>query len=153
MSWAFQARTAAGTSSLPFTRYSLMQEKNAVDATLAVASRETRDVNGKPFLSFPRQSTVFYRVFVHDDDDDDPNMSPPGQNKRVDSNHSVWLESVGEVRDGNDKVMARSVVRALVMTGQVTALSTLCPQANCTSSKEGSTETETPSDMTQVDNL
>ncbi len=57
-----------------------------------------------------------YRVFVHDNNDE------PGSgldDLQRDSDRAVWLVSVGEVTGGSGEVLARSVVRALVVAGHV----------------------------------
>lgn len=105
---------------IPSTSYNLLPTVGgAVDASYSVARRELRDANNKPFVSFPQQANVSYRVFVHDNNDE------PGSGAddlEQDLDRAVWLVSVGEVTDGSNQVLARSVVRALVVGGHIPAL-------------------------------
>jgi hypothetical protein len=108
----FPANGSSWYEVVPLTRYSLLPGSGlAVDPGVAAANQELRDPNGRPFLSFPEQSTLFYRVFLHDDEDDDQ--------RGDDTNGAVWLVSMGEVQGGNGEVLARSVVRVLVAAGVV----------------------------------
>jgi hypothetical protein len=103
---------------LPLSRYSLLSGTGqALDSSFATPLREMRDPNGNPYVSFPEQSTVFYRVFMHDDDDDKDDPSNPNDGRRDDTNKSVWLVSMGEVQGKDGVVLARSVVRVLVSAG------------------------------------
>jgi type II secretory pathway pseudopilin PulG len=101
---------------IPATPFTLLPGK-AVDPNKTDPSKELRDKTGRPFRSFPEQSRVSYRVFVHDDEDE--NGSAP--DARHDLNHAVWVVSVGEVKGAGDVVLARSVVRALVFSDMVAA--------------------------------
>ena len=78
--------------------------KMALDPTVLAARRELRDINNKPFVSFPEQGNVTYRVYVHDDDSSTQN----------DADNTVWVVAMGEVAGKDGVVLARSVVRALV---------------------------------------
>lgn len=98
---------------IPSTHYSLAAGTGkAVDPNVTTPSWELRDSAGKAFLSFPEQSSVTYRVFAHDDDDE-----PGVTNRLADINGAVWLVSVGEVQAKDGTVLARSVVRVLVTAG------------------------------------
>ncbi|WP_257457013.1 hypothetical protein [Archangium lipolyticum] len=103
---------------IPQSRYSLLAGAGqAVDPNVATPMREMRDPNGRTYISFPEQSTVFYRVFMHDDDDDKDEPGNPNDGRRDDTNSSVWLVSMGEVQGKGGVVLARSVVRVLVSAG------------------------------------
>ncbi|MFY0576821.1 hypothetical protein ACN28S_23025 [Cystobacter fuscus] len=84
---------------IPNTPYTLLPgvggASGAVDPTFSKAGEELRDVNNKPYLSFPEQRNVTYRVFVHDDEDEGAFVA---NDPRIDNNHAVWVVSVGEVR-------------------------------------------------------
>jgi hypothetical protein len=114
----FPGNGASWYEVIPLSRYSLLSGTGqALDANVTTPLRELRDLNGKPYLSFPEQSTVFYRVFMHDDDDDKDEPSNPNDGRRDDTNKSVWLVSMGEVQGKDGVVLARSVVRVLVSAG------------------------------------
>ncbi|NPC68609.1 hypothetical protein HPP05_02465 [Corallococcus exiguus] len=73
---------------------------------------------------YPEQTRVRYRVFVHNDKDG----AVPG----ADSNHQVWLVSVGEVLSPNGRP-TRAVVQTLVVHSQPTTEFTAgCPARGCT---------------------
>lgn len=94
---------------IPDTRYSLLPARGALAASVTTPQQELRDINGRPYISYPEQASVFYRVFVYNDDD--------GGSPTADKNQSLWMVSVGEVRGGSGEVLTRSVVRALVYAG------------------------------------
>ncbi|OJH41703.1 hypothetical protein BON30_00175 [Cystobacter ferrugineus] len=107
---------------IPNTPYTLLPGTNqAVDPNYSVAGKELRAINNKPYLSYPEQRNVTYRVFVHDDEDEGAFVA---NDPRIDNNHAVWVVSVGEVRGTGEVVLARSVVRALVFADPVS------PQTN-----------------------
>ncbi|WNG26913.1 hypothetical protein F0U62_25000 [Cystobacter fuscus] len=114
---------------IPNTPYTLLPgtggTNGAVDPTFSKAGEELRDVNNKPYLSFPEQRNVTYRVFVHDDEDEGAFVA---NDPRIDNNHAVWVVSVGEVRGTGEVVLARSVVRALVFADPVSLNSDPCPK-------------------------
>lgn len=84
---------------------------------------EWLDASGQPFLSFPEQTGVRYRVFLRDDQDD--------ADQTNDINGRVWLISVGEV-DMPDGRPVRAVVQALISNGNTIAAQSIgCVGANC----------------------
>ena len=90
---------------MPSTGYTLAAgSRKALDPTVATAKLELRDINNKPFVSFPEQDNVTYRVFVHDDDSAPDNAT----------DNTLWVVAMGEVTRKDGVVLARSVVRALV---------------------------------------
>jgi hypothetical protein len=107
---------------IPNTPYTLLPG-TAVDPKVSIAGKEMRDVNNRPYLSFPEQRNVTYRVFVHDDEDEGAFVP---NDPRIDNNHAVWVVSVGEVRGTGEVVLARSVVRALVFADPVAPLNNGC---------------------------
>lgn len=78
---------------------------NAVDTSVTTGDRETVDVDGQPFVDYPDQSNVSYRVFLRDDHDDNDQTS--------DVNRQVWLIAVGQVQVPGSRPV-RAVVQALV---------------------------------------
>ncbi|MET0404145.1 MAG: hypothetical protein ABW123_17165 [Cystobacter sp.] len=100
---------------IPTTPFTLLAGK-AVDPGRSDAAQELRDKTGRAFRSFPEQSRVNYRVFMHDDDDESPAEVP---NRRRDNNGAMWVVSMGEVTGEGGVVLARSVVRALVFADMV----------------------------------
>ncbi|WP_095987740.1 hypothetical protein [Cystobacter fuscus] len=109
---------------IPNTPYTLLPGAGqAVDPNVSTAAKETRAINNKPYLSFPEQRNVTYRVFVHDDEDEGAFVV---NDPRIDNNHAVWVVSVGEVRGTGEVVLARSVVRALVFADPVAPINNGC---------------------------
>jgi Tfp pilus assembly protein PilX len=109
---------------IPNTPYTLLPGVGqAVDPNVSTATLELRAINSKPFLSYPEQRNVTYRVFVHDDEDEGAFVT---NDPRIDNNHAVWVVSVGEVRGTGEVVLARSVVRALVFADPVSPLTNPC---------------------------
>lgn len=133
---------------IPSTRYSLLPTTGgALDATYGVARREMRDANNKPFVSFPQQAQVAYRVFVHDNNDE---AGSGADDLQQDVDRAVWLVSVGEVTGGSGEVLARSVVRALVVGGHVPALGdAYSGQKGGSSDKAGDPLEQTPPDASK----
>ncbi|GMU04644.1 hypothetical protein [Corallococcus caeni] len=82
------------------------------------------DTPNQPYTSdYPEQTRVRYRVFVHNDKD--------GAAAGTDSNHQVWLVSVGEVLSPNGRP-TRAVVQTLVVHSQPTTEFTAgCPARGC----------------------
>ncbi|MFY2556271.1 hypothetical protein ACN469_01400 [Corallococcus terminator] len=92
-------------------------------APAAMPAAEKANGTGDPYVDYPEQNNVRYRVFVRDDvDDNDPNS---------DGNGRVWVASVGEVlsRDGRP---TRAIVQALIINqvGAI-AISPGCPMGGC----------------------
>ena len=73
------------------------------------AGIELTSWDGSAYRSYPEASRVAYRVFLRDDDDGDGDPT-------VDTNGTVWLVAVGQVRVGVG-VPVQAVVRALVRPG------------------------------------
>ncbi len=95
----------------------------AMDANVTAAGRELVAPNGQPFLSFPEQRAVRYRVFLRDDADD--------ANPAEDGNGQVWLVAVGEVTSAQGQA-TRAVVQALIDRGRPTNRRTIgCVGAHC----------------------
>lgn len=143
---------------LPYTPYTLLPAtggtSGAVDPTVSLAGKELRDINNKPYLSFPEQRNVSYRVFVHDDEDEGAFVT---NDPRIDNNHAVWVVSVGEVRGTGEVVLARSVVRALVFADPVSFNNDPCPKSQkiCgpVSSASSPRAPKTDIDLSQVTKL
>ncbi|MCP3163286.1 hypothetical protein [Myxococcus qinghaiensis] len=84
---------------------------------------EKASASGDPYVDYPEQNNVRYRVFVRDDvDDNDPT---------TDANGRVWVAAVGEVlsRDGRP---TRAIVQALIINqvGAI-AIGPGCTQSGC----------------------
>lgn len=92
-------------------------------APASMPAAEKANASGDPYVDYPEQNNVRYRVFVRDDLDD--------ENPTIDSNGRIWVAAVGEVlsRDGRP---TRAIVQALIVnqTGAI-AVGPGCTQSGC----------------------
>ncbi|MCP3136537.1 type II secretion system protein [Pyxidicoccus xibeiensis] len=71
----------------------------------SLTAAELSSESGTPYVEYPTQDNVRYRVFVRDDLDD--------TNPNTDTNGQVWLMAVGEVLNTEGRP-TRSIVQALI---------------------------------------
>ncbi|QSQ11594.1 pilus assembly PilX family protein [Myxococcus landrumensis] len=87
------------------------------------STAEKTNGDGVPYLDYPEQRNVRYRVFIRDDlDDDDP---------QSDSNAALWVAAIGEVMNSEGRP-TRSIVQALIRNHSGALVVTPgCPQGGC----------------------
>lgn len=88
-----------------------------------MAATELASQGNQPYVNYPTQEGVRYRVFVRDDADDG--------NGTVDSNGRVWVISIGEVVNSQGRP-TRAVVQALVANQNLPGVASIgCTSRGC----------------------